>query len=196
MNRWIFVVLLVFVTTPVQAARLEGRVVGVLAPADLVIQDKTNVKRRIRIVALGLPPEGHPRRAEALRELGRLSMNRTVKVETFGIAPGCQKGDVCATLGHPSFSGLNPSLVLLKSGLAFHDRSQMSEQSTTDRMLYTEAQTEAQKHRRGVWHDPATKLGEPTPEPAPRAVPPPPKKARKSKKPRKRAEALEESRAS
>lgn len=179
-SRWIaiLVVLLAF-SASAKVGHLEGRVVGVVAPADLIVQDKSGAKRRIRILALGLPAEGHPRRAEALRELGRLALNRPVRIETFGLAPGCKPDEPCATLGRPTFSGLDPALALLRKGLAYHDRKQVREQSTTDRMLFTEAQTEAQKFRRGVWKDPNGSFAAP---PEPTATPVPKGKAKKKKK--------------
>lgn len=167
--------ILVVMAADARVGSLEGRVVAVMAPADLIIQDEGGTKRRIRIVALGVPAEGHPRRAEALRELGRATLQREVTVETFGLAPGCQANEACATLGRPKFSsGPDPALILLRKGLAYHDRSQSSEQSTTDRMLYTEAQTEAQKFRRGVWSEPSFQA--PTKTPTPDGKMPPAKK--------------------
>jgi endonuclease YncB( thermonuclease family) len=165
------------VVADARVGTLEGRVVGVVAPSDLIVQDKAGAKRRIRIVALGLPAEGHPRRAEAIRELGRLSLQRPVRVETFGLVPGCSGQEACAMLGRPLFSGVDPALALLRKGLAYHDRTQMGEQSTTDRMLFTEAQTEAQKARRGVWSDPAGTFQAPRPAPAPVPRPVPKKPA-------------------
>jgi endonuclease YncB( thermonuclease family) len=179
---------LVVVAAIARVGSLEGRVVGVVAPADLIVQDKGGAKRRIRVLALGLPAEGHPRRAEALRELGRMTLQREVTIETFGLAPGCKPDEACATLGRPTFSsGADPSLNLIRKGLAFHDRSQIGEQSTTDRMLFTEAQTEAQKFRRGVWNEPNGSFDAPSKRSsAPEKKAPPRKPQAETKKTKKK----------
>ena len=57
-------------------------------------------------------------------------------------------------LGKVLFDGEEVNLEQVSSGMAWHYKKYQSEQSATDRILYSDAEREARRQQLGLWHDP------------------------------------------
>ena len=57
-------------------------------------------------------------------------------------------------LGKVLLSGQDMNLEQVKAGLAWHYKKYQDEQTTADRVKYSDAEREARMARRGLWQDP------------------------------------------
>ena len=58
-------------------------------------------------------------------------------------------------LGKVLLSGEDMNLEQVKAGLAWHYKKYESDQTTADRVKYSDAEREARSDKRGLWHDTA-----------------------------------------
>jgi endonuclease YncB( thermonuclease family) len=58
-------------------------------------------------------------------------------------------------LGKVLVGGEDVNLEQVEAGMAWHYKKYQGEQSTSDRVKYSDAELEARRHKLGLWHDPS-----------------------------------------
>ncbi len=126
---------------------LEGRVVGVADGDTLTVLDAGNRQTRVRLLGIDAPESRQAFGEVSKRNLSDLVFNKHVVIEY-------EKTDRHGrTLGKVVVGDRDVNLLQVKGGLAWHYKYYQDEQSSTDRRLYAEAETEARAARRGLWAD-------------------------------------------
>jgi endonuclease YncB( thermonuclease family) len=115
----------------------------------VVVKDGDMHEQVVRLLALGLPSPDNKFFAEARENLAKLVLQKNVTVDWF-------PGPVQATgekqiIGRVLHGSEDVGVLQIAQGFAYHDRSQLEDQSTCDRTQYAEAEEAAKNHRLGFW---------------------------------------------
>ena len=152
---------LLFTHCLVHADTLTGRVVRVTDGDTIVILDSTNTQHKIRLTGIDAPERKQAFGTKSKEHLSDSVAGKFVVVEYD------KRDRYERILGKVLLSDEDMNLEQIKAGLAWHYKKYENEQTQKDRELYSNAEVEATKARRGLWHDP---------------VPVPPWEYRKSKR--------------
>ena len=127
---------------------IEGRVVGVADGDTITVLGVGNRQTRVRLQGIDAPESGQAFGQVSKRNLSELVFERHVVVEY-------EKTDKYGrTLGKVLADGRDVNLLQVTAGLAWHYKHYQDEQSSADRRLYADAETEARSAGRGLWADP------------------------------------------
>ncbi len=149
---WIF---LITVSTSIAAYadRLEGTVIRVTSGDRLVLKETETKKRHnLELAGIMAPIKGQPYFDSSLAALHKLVRKKTVIFDWDKVAERCkQRPSTCPKIGRLLVDSKDINLEQVKKGMAWHDIRHMDEQTTPDRTLYNEAESEARLHRVGLW---------------------------------------------
>jgi endonuclease YncB( thermonuclease family) len=132
----------------VQANTLTGRVVRVTDGDTIVVLDAGNAQHKIRLTGIDAPERGQ---AYGTKSKDHLSDSVAGK---FMVVEHEKRDRYERILGKVLLSNQDMNLEQIKAGLAWHYKKYQSEQTTSDRELYSQAEIEAKEAKRGLWYDP------------------------------------------
>ncbi|MBY0370628.1 thermonuclease family protein [bacterium] len=134
------------------ADTLEGIAVSVRSGDTLEVRSETSKKVRIfRILGIEAPRRGQKGFANSRRSLESLVKGQKVTVDWLHKQVCPPSGGKCGYLGKVLLKGDDIGLRLIRVGAAWQDQGQKREQSTTDKVLYQDAERQAVKAKAGVW---------------------------------------------
>ena len=131
----------------VQAGTLTGRVVRISEGDTLVVLDANNSQHKIRLTGIDAPEKGQAFSTKSKEHLSDSVAGRFVVVEYD------KRDRYQRILGKVLLSGQDMNLEQVKAGLAWHYKKYQDEQTTADRVKYSDAEREARMAKRGLWHD-------------------------------------------
>jgi endonuclease YncB( thermonuclease family) len=130
-----------------QAGTLTGRVVRITDGDTLVVLDANEAQHKIRLAGIDAPERGQAFGTKSKEHLSDSVAGKFVVVEYD------KRDRYERILGKVLLSGEDMNLEQIKAGLAWHYKKYQNEQSTTDRVKYSDAEREARMAKRGLWHD-------------------------------------------
>jgi len=143
----LFATLLILFSCCLQAATLQGKVVGVADGDTIKVLDATNTQHKIRLQGIDAPEKAQPFGQKSKQSLSQMVYNKQVTVEY-------QKKDKYGrTLGKVLHNGTDVCLEQIKLGMAWHYKQYESEQSREDREIYAQAELFAHANAIGLWKD-------------------------------------------
>jgi endonuclease YncB( thermonuclease family) len=131
----------------VQADTLTGRVVRVTDGGTVVILDAGNVQHKIRLTGIDAPERGQAYGTKSKEYLSGSVAGKFVVVEYD------KRDRYERILGKVLLSDQDMNLEQIKAGLAWHYKKYQNEQTTADRVKYSDAERAARMEKRGLWHD-------------------------------------------
>ena len=140
--------LLLFILHSAQAEILTGRVVRVTDGDTIVILDADKVQHKIRLTGIDAPERGQAFGTKSKEYLSDLVAGKSVVVD-YSKYDRYQR-----ILGKVLVNGEDVNLEQVEAGMAWHYKKYQSEQSSSDRVAYSDAELEARRHKLGLWHDP------------------------------------------
>lgn len=154
MKRLFVILLTIICCSALSAARantLYGRVIAVHDGQTMTIE---NTGRSIKVALMhAAPPEKDQPYADIARQhLADLVLNRQVTVEYTGLGAGNQ------LVARVFCDNRDIGLQMIRDGVAWFDRREMSELDEAERRVYAASEEAARNEHRGLWHD-----GAPTP---------------------------------
>lgn len=127
---------------------VSGKVIGVLDGDTVEVLDPSKITHRIRLTRIDAPEKAQPFGQRSKEHLSDLVFGKQVEVQA-------SKSDKYGrTVGRVMVKGVDANLEQVKTGFAWHYKQYASEQSVSDRALYSSAEEEARSTRVGLWHDP------------------------------------------
>src|SRR5438128_5764023 len=130
------------------AETMTGRVVRIADGDTVTILDAANTQHRIRLEGIDAPESHQAFGTQSKKNLSEMVFGKDVTVVY-------QKTDQYGRLvGKIVLDGKDVNLEQVKAGMAWHYKEYQREQAPEDRELYTAAEEEARKARRGLWRDP------------------------------------------
>lgn len=145
----ILAALLLFLSLPVAAATLEGRVVGVSDGDTITVLDRENVQHRIRLSAIDAPEKAQPFGNRSKEQLSKWIYNRTVLVEWN------KRDRYGRIVGQVFIDGRDAGLEQVRAGMAWWYRDYSKEQTPEDLALYKKTEQAAIEGKLGLWRDAA-----------------------------------------
>jgi len=142
-----FFAFLFFAISAVYAGTLTGRVVRVTDGDTLVILDTGNVQHKIRLTGIDAPERGQAYGTKSKEHLSDSVAGKFVVVEYS------KRDRYERILGKVLLGGEDMNLEQIEAGLAWHYKKYQNEQTTVDRVKYSDAEREARMERHGLWHD-------------------------------------------
>lgn len=147
--RFCFVLVAALWSGAVLAGTLSGLVVGVTDGDTITVLDDQRTQHKIRLAGIDAPEKAQAFGQRSKEHLSSLVFGRQVLVET-------EKQDrYRRTVGKVVIDGRDANLAMVVAGLAWHYKKYQSEQSPSDRLLYSDAEREARDASRGLWQDAA-----------------------------------------
>ena len=131
----------------VQAGTLTGRVVRVTDGDTIVILDSANAQHKIRLTGIDAPERGQAFGTKSKEHLSDSVASKFVIVEYN------KRDRYKRILGKVLLDDEDMNLKQIKAGLAWHYKKYQNEQTTPDRVKYSDAEREARMERHGLWHD-------------------------------------------
>ncbi len=145
----LFATLLLLLSCSLQAATLQGKVVGVADGDTITVLDATNTKHKIRLQGIDAPEKAQAFGQKSKQSLSQMVYNKQVTVEY-------QKKDKYGrTLGKVLHNGTDVCLEQIKLGMAWHYKQYASDQPKEDRALYDQTEQDARAKKAGLWIDKA-----------------------------------------
>ncbi len=130
---------------PADAQVIEGKVVGVHDGDTCTVLDSKNQQYKIRFGGIDAPELGQDFGNKSKENLSSLIFGKTVRVVT-------NKTDKYGrTVGQIFLDGKDINLEQVKAGFAWHYKEYQSEQSETDRKVYSESEITAKAAKLGLW---------------------------------------------
>jgi endonuclease YncB( thermonuclease family) len=142
------IVLLLVAHTGLSAATLTGKTVRVSDGDTIVILSEGNVQHKIRLQGIDAPERGQAYGTKSKDHLSDLVAGRFVVVEYD------KRDRYGRIVGKVVVGGEDACLEQVSAGYAWHYKKYQSEQTETDRQLYSDAEIEARNAKRGLWQDP------------------------------------------
>ena len=130
------------------AGTLTGRVVRVSGGDTIVVLGTGNAQHIIRLQGIDAPERGQAYGTKSKEHLSESVAGKFVVVEYD------KRDRYERILGKVLLSGEDMNLEQIKAGLAWHHKKYEAEQTTSDRVKYSDAEREARMEKRGLWHDP------------------------------------------
>ena len=141
--------ILLLLTLPLaQAETLSGRVVRVTDGDTIVVLDSSKVQHKIRLTGIDAPERGQAFGTKSKEYLSDLVAGKSVVVD-YSKYDRYQR-----ILGKVLVNGEDVNLEQVEAGMAWHYKKYQGEQSSSDRVKYSDAELEARRHKLGLWHDP------------------------------------------
>ena len=114
----------------------------------LVVLDATKIQHKICLQGIDAPERGQAFGTKSKEHLSELVAGKTVVVD-YNDYDRYQR-----VLGKVLLSGEDVNLEQVEAGMAWHYKKYQSEQSSTDRVKYADAEREARRLKLGLWRDP------------------------------------------
>ena len=127
---------------------VSGKVIGVLDGDTVEMLDASKTTHRIRLAGIDAPEKAQPFGQRAKEHLSDLVFGKQV------VAQAGKSDRYGRTVGKVMVTGVDANLEQVKTGFAWHYKQYASEQSVSDRALYSSAEEEARSTRVGLWRDP------------------------------------------
>jgi endonuclease YncB( thermonuclease family) len=134
--------------TGLSAATLTGKTVRVTDGDTIVILGEGNVQHKIRLQGIDAPERGQAYGTKSKEHLSDVVAGRFVVVEYD------KRDRYGRIVGKVLVGGQDACLEQISSGYAWHYKKYQNEQTETDQQLYSEAEIEARKDKRGLWQHP------------------------------------------
>ncbi len=138
-------VALLALATPLSAAELDGKIVGVADGDTVTLLDASNTQHRIRLDGIDAPERTQPHGQRARQSLAAMAHGRVAradcpKVDRYGRA-------VCRVI----VDGIDVGLEQIRRGYAWHYVKYAHEQRAADREKYARAESDARSASAGLW---------------------------------------------
>lgn len=131
----------------VLSGELVGQVVGVTDGDTITVLDDQHIQHKIRLAGIDAPEKAQAFGQRSKEHLASLVFGRRVLIEA-------EKQDrYKRTVGKVVIDGRDANLAMVVAGLAWHYKKYQGEQSSSDRLLYSDAERGAREVRRGLWQD-------------------------------------------
>ena len=135
------------VSCAIEAATLQGKVIGVADGDSLTVLDNNKTQHKIRLQGIDAPEKAQAFGQKSKQSLHHLVHNKQVTVEF-------QKKDKYGrTVGKVLINGNDICLEQIKLGMAWHYKQYGSEQPKEDRIAYQQAKLAARGQALGIWKD-------------------------------------------
>lgn len=131
----------------VEAAELNGRVVGVPDGDSLVVLDERRVQHRVRLAGIDAPENGQRFSNRARDNLGAMVRRQQVVVVWH------KRDSYDRLVGVVYLEDRDINLEQIRAGYAWWYRAYAQEQSADSRRGYERAEIDARQARRGLWVD-------------------------------------------
>ena len=133
--------------SPVQICVATSEVVGVADGDTITVLDTSKRQHRIRLAGIDAPEKRQAFGNRSNQSLSQMVFRRIVRVDY-------DKTDRYGRIvGKVMLGELDTNLEQIRRGMAWHYKDYEREQSAPDRRLYSDAELEARKARRGLWVD-------------------------------------------
>ena len=147
-HRLFMLLFLLLISARVPAETLTGRSIGVSDGDTLTLLDAKQVPHKIRVAGIDAPEKKQPFGEKAKSSLSALAYNRLGEAD-------CRKIDryrrkVCVVF----VGGEDVGLEQIKAGMAWWYRQYAKEQTPQERIDYEHAESQAKRHRYGLWSGP------------------------------------------
>jgi endonuclease YncB( thermonuclease family) len=157
---------LIFAAGPVLAGVIEGRVIEVPDGGTITVLTREGASmHRVRLAGIDAPGRDRTYGSNSRESLRRLTVGKTVRVETAGLdAKGLLIGVVLVVRSaiecgnQPCAPVLDPGLSQLSFGWAVIDQSNLARQSDAAQKQYAVAEGQARTSRLGLWREPSFQL--------------------------------------
>jgi endonuclease YncB( thermonuclease family) len=143
-RNFLLALVLLFLSTSVQASTLFGRVIEV-NDGDVITVFNLNRPVRIKLLAIDAPEAGQSFGDLAKKHLSDLVYDKSVLVEYWGIAADG------SLLGRVMIENTDVGAQMLRDGAAWFDASNQGRLSAGDRDVYQQSEQAARSERRGLW---------------------------------------------
>lgn len=144
---FVIALLLLWISCTINAATLQGKVVGVADGDTITVLDAHNKQHKIRLQGIDAPEK-----AQAFGQKSKQSLNQLVHSKQVTI--DFQKKDKYGrTVGKVLLNGSDICLEQIKLGMAWHYKQYASEQPKEDREIYAQAEVDARNQAIGLWKD-------------------------------------------
>jgi endonuclease YncB( thermonuclease family) len=131
-----------------QADTLTGRVVRVTYGDTIVVLDASKVQHKIRLQGIDAPERGQAFGTRSQENLSDLVAGKSVVVD-YSKYDRYQR-----ILGKVLLNREDVNLEQIEAGMAWHYKKYQGEQSSSDRITYSDAEREARRQKLGLWRDP------------------------------------------
>ena len=129
------------------ADTLTGRVVRVTDGDTIVVLGPGNAQHKVRLQGIDAPERGQAYGTKSKEHLSDSVAGKFVVVEYS------KRDRYERILGKVLLGGEDMNLEQIEAGLAWHYKKYQNEQTTADRVKYSDAEREARMERHGLWHD-------------------------------------------
>ena len=146
-TRFLLLVAMLLVASPLIAGNLQGRVVAIADGDTVTVLDNTNTQWKIRLMGIDAPERKQAFGSKSKKSLSALLFNKQVTVEYS------KKDKYGRTVGKIIVNGVDANLEQVKAGMAWHYKKYQNEQSVEDRFMYADAEILARSKKRGLWFD-------------------------------------------
>lgn len=114
----------------------------------IVVLDAGKIQHKIRLQGIDAPERGQAYGTKSKEHLSELVAGKTVEVD-------CSDYDrYQRLLGRVMLGSVDVNLEQVEAGMAWHYKKYQSEQSSSDRVKYSDAEREAGRLKLGLWRDP------------------------------------------
>lgn len=134
-------------SSAVQAATIEGRVVGVADGDTITILDNSNTQYKIRLAGIDAPEKKQPFGNVSKKSLSDLVFGKQVTVDYK------QRDRYGRVVGKVLIDGSDANLEQVKRGLAWFYKQYQNKLVLDDRLDYLHAQEAAELSKIGLWID-------------------------------------------
>ena len=139
--------ILVLTSCTINAATLQGKVVGVADGDTITVLDANNKQHTVRLQGIDAPEKDQAFGQKSKQSLNQLVHSKQVTIEF-------QKKDKYGrTVGKVLLNDTDMCLAQIKLGMAWHYKQYASEQSIEDRDIYAQAEQNAQNQASGLWKE-------------------------------------------
>lgn len=146
-GRWLGVAVLLLMAAPLQAVSVRGRIVGVSDGDTFTLLDGARVQHKIRLIGVDALEKRQAFGKKAKSALSALAYGRHAEAD-------CRKFDrdkrrLCVVF----VGGRDIGLEQVKAGMVWWFRRYAKEQTPRERIEYEHAESQAKRHRDGLWSD-------------------------------------------
>lgn len=148
-----FLVVALLVGAPVFAIQLSGKVIRIKHGSRFLMVDSKQHVHTVTIAGIQTPEPGQAFFESATKSLKELLLGQSVSVDWHRLESSCRRagGASCPKIGKVFLGYEDIGLVQVRRGVAWHDKPNLKEQSTTDKVLYATQEENARLTRIGMW---------------------------------------------
>jgi endonuclease YncB( thermonuclease family) len=143
----VIALLLVLAQSIALAETLSGRVVRVTDGDTIVILDASNTQHKIRLQGIDAPERGQAYGTKSKEHLSDQVAGKTVDVDYS------KRDRYQRIVGKVVLGGQDMNLEQIQAGMAWHYKKYQGEQTSDDRIAYSDAELDARRDRLGLWVD-------------------------------------------